>query len=237
MINTPENKFLFQQYTEFIKTNESLLKADELQTLFFFAINYCIRRLNSGEKEYGVLGLDMYERALNNNTLLIDGYLSRFTYRNIAMMAIRSDQFDWAEKFSHEHVELLRKDDKESAYHFNLALINYFKSNFEDALSHIQEADFKDHLIHLAAKTLQAKIYYELKASKALDSVLDSVDIYLTRNKILGYHKHNYKNIIKYFKRLSRHNPYDKDARTKLRERIQSEEILTEKAWLVEKLS
>ncbi len=236
-ISNPDSDQFFQGFIDYIKLKEEELERDDLQTLYFFAINHCIRKLNTGEKDYGLLGLDIYERTLENNILLIDGFLSRFSYRNIAMMAIRAEQYEWAEKFSHDYVDRLRKDDKQSAYRFNLALVHYYKEDFSTALSHIQEADFKDQLIHLAAKTLQAKIYYELEAEKALNSLLDSLDIYLIRNKIIGYHKQNYKNIIKYFKRLSRLNPYDKDAKSKLLKKVNNEEVFTEKKWIIEKLN
>lgn len=236
MIREPDNEILFQYFDGFLKDNEASLAIEDLQTLYLFALNHCIRKLNNGQKKYGLIGLAFYERALENGVLLIDGHLSRFTYRNIAMMAIRADDLEWAEAFTHKYAELLQKSDKSSAFQFNLALINYYKGAYSEALMHIQEADFKDHLIHLAAKTLQAKIYYEMDADQSLYSLLDSVDIYLVRNKIIGYHRHNYRNIIKYFKKLSRLNLYDREKKEKLRNSITKEEILTEKKWLLEKL-
>lgn len=236
MIRDPENDIIYEYFDTYLKDNEDRLTKEDLQTLYLFALNQCIRKLNNGHKNYGLKGLQLYERALENGILLIDGYLSRFTYRNIAMMAIRADDMEWAERFTHKYADQLLKADKQGAYNFNLALIYYYKDQFQEALMYIQDADFKDHLIHLAAKTLQAKIYYELDADQSLYSLLDSVDIYLIRNKIIGYHRHNYRNIIKYFKKLSRINIYDKEKMEKLKETIVGEEILTEKKWLLEKL-
>ena len=237
MIKEPDNELIFQYFDSYLTEHEDQLSDEDLQTLYLFSINQCIRQLNNGNKSYGLKGLELYERALGKGVLLIDGHVSRFTYRNIAMMAIRSDDLDWAEAFTHKYAPQLQKADKHSAFNHNLALIYYYKNNYEEALTYIQEADFKDHLIHLAAKTLQAKIYYELKADQSLYSLLDSVEIYLIRNKIIGYHRNNYRNIIKFFKKLSRTNPYDKEKKQKLVEQITSEEILTEKKWLLEKLS
>ena len=209
---------------------------DELRSLYFFALNFCIRKLNKGEKSFGKEGLDLYEKAIKMKILFIDGKLSRFTYRNMAMMAIRNEDFERAEKISDDYENLLRAQDRKSAYHFNKALIYYYKKEYELALENIIEADFKDHLISLAAKTLQAKIYFELDADKVLDSHLDSMEMYIIRNKVLGYHKNNYKNIIKYFKRLVRLNPYDNEKKMKFAEKVKSEEVLTEKKWLLEKI-
>ena len=46
----------------------------------------------------------------------------------------------------------------------------------------------------------------------------------------------NYLNIIHFTKKLVLHNPYDKAERQQLKEQIEAENILTEKAWLLNQL-
>jgi hypothetical protein len=52
----------------------------------------------------------------------------------------------------------------------------------------------------------------------------------------MAYHKQNYQNNLKYLKRLMNLNIYDKARKKLLQEQISSEQILTEKKWLLEKL-
>jgi len=236
MMRKIDDESIYRSFRNALFTHQENFNQDELRSLYFFALNFCIRKLNKGDKSYGKEGLDLYETAIKMKTLFIDGKLSRFTYRNMAMMAIRNEDFERAEMISDEYENLLRSQDRKSAYHFNKALIYYYKKEFDLALENIIEADFKDHLISLAAKTLQAKIYFELENDKVLDSHLDSMEMYIIRNKILGYHKNNYKNIIKYFKKLVRLNPYDKEMKIKFAEKVKGEEVLTEKKWILEKV-
>lgn len=237
MLVNPDQDKKYQNYKAFLFKYQGEFSIEEKRSLYFFALNRCIKKLNDGDLLYGKEGLEIYQQAIRNKTLLINGFLSRFSYRNVAMIAIRINDFELAEKLTDEFENLLRKQDRESAFHFNKALINYYSKNLDAALSNITNADFKDHLIHLAAKTLQAKIYYELDEDKILDYHLDSMEMFIIRNKVLGYHRKNYKNFIRFTKKLIKVNPFDKEKKVKLIESIKSEEFLTEKKWLMEQLN
>lgn len=232
-----DNESHFEEFTRIIDQHADSFKADELRSLYFFALNYCIRRLNGGDFNYGRIGIALYERSLETSILFIQGKLSRFSYRNMVMMAIRTGAFEKAEELTRRFEPYLFREDRNAAFHMNLALINYYKGDCDEALSNIVQADFKDHLISLAAKSLQAKIYYDLDEYDLLESHLDSMNMYIIRSKVLGYHKTNYKNIISYFKKLIRLKKFDKNKLEKLRKAIQGEKVLTERKWFLEKLA
>ncbi len=226
----------FEKYNQLLNDFSGIFEPEERRSLFYFALNYCIRRLNSGEMEFGKKGIDIYERAIESKVLFIQGKLSRFTYRNMVMMAIRVGEFDKASELTDKFESYLFSGERKSAFHFNKALINYHTGDLDNALENIINADFKDHLINLAAKTLQAKIYFDMDERTILDSHLDSMEMYIIRSKVLGYHKTNYKNVISYFKKLVRLKPFDDAKKRQLIERIKAESILTEKKWFLEKL-
>ena len=50
----------------------------------------------------------------------------------------------------------------------------------------------------------------------------------------IGYHKANYKNIVRYARRLMQLNTNSRTARQALRQQIEAESALTEKEWLLE---
>jgi tetratricopeptide (TPR) repeat protein len=208
----------------------------ELRELYLLGINFCIRHLNKGEKDFGKVGIDLYQIALQRKLLMNDGLLSRYTYRNIAMMAIRVEDFDWAASFSEEYKPYLDKKHQDSSYYFNLALIYYNRGQLDESLDAMIHVDFKDPLIHLAAKTLQLKLYYELGEWSLLDSHLDTMQMYLIRKKILGYHKQNYKNIIKYTRNIIGLAEFDTDKKIKLITQITDAKPLTERKWLLAQL-
>ncbi len=230
-----ESKFL--EYTKVLRQFSDRFPEDELKGLYLLAINYCIRLLNQGNTEYGKIGLELYKEALDKHILLTNGRLSRYTYRNIATMALRVGEFDWAEEFSEEFKKYINKRDIENAYHFNMALIHYNRHELEDALDALIKVHFKDALITMAAKSLQMKIYYEKEEMIVLDSHLEAMKMFLLRNRVIGYHKQNYLNIIKYTRKLIRLKKYDEVKRVKLLQEIEQTSPLTEKKWLMSQVS
>jgi hypothetical protein len=236
MLLHPENLEQFDFYRNKLSAYQKIFDKTEIRNLYLLGINMCIRRLNKGEKQFGKIGLEMYEEALKAKHLLINGKLSRYTYRNIAMMAIRSDDFQWADYFTETYKEYLKKGELLPSYHLNKALIHYYKEELEAARDNIIEADFKDPLINLATKTLLAKIYHQLHENMLLESHLDSMEMYIIRRKIIGNHKQNYKNFISNLRKLNRLKPYDLNKRERLVSKISSEQILTEKKWFLSQL-
>ena len=80
------------------------------------------------------------------------------------------------------------------------------------------------------------KSYYHLEEFDLLDAHLNAMNNFIRRNKVLGYHKANYLNIIRYTKKLIALNAYDKKAVELLRQLLMAEEKLTEKNWLLQQV-
>jgi hypothetical protein len=236
MLESPKKAAFFNQFKSDIDELKQYFPDTELQGIYRFAINQCIRLINRGKIEYGTIALDLYEEALTSKYLLVDGYLSRFTFKNIAAIAVKIGEFERAERFSQEYHSSLRKEERNSALNFNQALIGYHKKDFDTALKSLQEVDFKDHLFNLAAKVIQMKIYFESEEFDLLDSHLDAMQMYILRKKVIGYHKTNYKNIIKMTRKLLKISPGDVSALKDLENEINKSEVLTEKKWLLSQL-
>ena len=231
-----KNEHHFQSLKTIILDNAACFSNREIQDLFLLAINYCIRKVNNGKKEFAQIGLDLYKTGLKKEILYTDGYLTPYTYRNIIALGLIIKEYEWVENFLHDYKIALEKKHRESIFSFNLAKLEYERKNFDHALSLLQQSHYKDLLLNLAAKTITLKIYYELNEYKLLDSHLDSMKIFIRRKKIIGYHKKNYLNLIYYVKALTELNYYDAQAKKTLIQKIETEEILMEKAWLLEQV-
>ena len=233
LILYPDDVVWFEKFNEMLEPNEHLFPHEELKNLYFQGINYCIRKHNSGDKAFSQKLLNYYKIALSKKYLLTNGYLSKNTYRNINTIALRMGRYDEAKEISTDNVQYLRKEEKDSAFRFNMANIYYATEKYTDALESLRNIEFDDHLSNLFAKTLMLKIYYETKSERLLDSHLDAMNIYLTRKKIIGYHKTNYSNIVKYTRKLIRLNRFDSKAKAKLAEQIRTEKLLPDRDWLL----
>ena len=56
--------------------------------------------------------------------------------------------------------------------------------------------------LHLSARTLQLKIYYQLQEFDLLENLLESMRVYLQRSKGLAYRREHYNNILTFTRQL-----------------------------------
>lgn len=226
----------FQKFKSLLFAHVSLFSVSENRELFLMAVNFCIKQVNEGNQAYFQEMFQLYQKALALNVLLENGKLSRFTYYNAVASGIQTQAFEWTKKITYQYREFLEEEYQESAFHFNLARIEFEQNNYSEALSLINQAHFPDLLFNLAVKTIVLKIYFHLEEFDLLDAHLNAMNNFIRRNKILGYHRTNYLNIIRYTKKMLTINPYDKEALAQVRSTIQQEERLTERKWLLEQI-
>ena len=229
-----EGETYFVQFKKQLFVQVGQLPVEEQRNLHLLALNFCIRKINQLEIDYFREALDLYQSALKSDLLLENGQLSHFAYNNIVAIALKVDDTDWAEQFIQEQAPFLEKKHRNASFHLNLARVEYRRQNMKSALLHLQEADYKDLINNLIAKTLQLKIYFETGEFDALDAHLQSMQTFIRRQKGIGYHKTNYQNIIRYTRRLMQLNTNSRSAQRSLRQQLEEEPVLTEKEWLLE---
>lgn len=169
-----------------LSEHHTLFRKDELRSLYQCALNYCIRRINDGQPGAYADTLDLYRTLLEREVLLQGGRLSQWTYKNIATAGLRSGNFDWTEQFLHQYCEKLPPSERDNAFAFNLATLYFEKQDFTRALRTLQNVEFTDVTYHMGAKIMQLKAFYLLGEWEALQSLLDSTEQWLRRNKTLS---------------------------------------------------
>jgi hypothetical protein len=233
MLRQPTEVSHFQLFKAILLEQGTRFSAEELHGLFILAINYCVRRLNAGDAQYYREALELYKEGLSKNHLLEEGGLSRFTYHNIVAIGLHVGELDWVRYFINEYKNRLERRYRESVFSFNLARLAYAERNHDHVLELLQKANYRDPLHNLAAKTLLLKTYFDLGEYDTLQSLLDAMRNYLQRKRVLGYHRTNYLNIIRYAEKLLRLPLKDRTATAALKEALEQEEVLTEKAFFL----
>ncbi len=210
---------------------------EEIGSLYLLAINFCIKKINASQNSYLREALDLYKQGLKSELLLEDGQLSRFAYNNITGIALRlPDEWAWAEEFVATYRSYLEPGAQEAAFCLNAARIAFAKRQYDDALSLLQRADYKDFINGMAARILQLKIYFEKQELELLDAHLKTLRMFIRRNKRMGYHYQNWLNIVHFTQKLMDLNPFDTQERELLRTAVEAENTLTEREWLLAQL-
>ena len=234
MLTKPEGDAHYHEFKKLIGDFAPAFLPDEMRECYLFAINHCVRRLNEGITAFGLEALELYRKALSGGFLFENGFLSRFTFHNIVAAGLRSGELEWVEKFIHEFKDRLEKKYRESSVSFNLARLEQAHGRHGSVLQLLQNANYRDPLLHLPAKVLLLKTCHEIGATDLMLAHLDAMRNYINRSEVIGYHRTNYLNIVRFLEKVLQTNHLDKKAVEKLRAQIEREKVLTERAWLLE---
>jgi hypothetical protein len=225
----------YQDFKISLEQNLAFFPENEQHELILHAINHCIKQYNAGNSTYLEEELIWYKKGLETKVLLSNGILSRFTYRNVATLALVSKDFKWASTFIHDFKNCLEPSQREANFAFNLARLEYEQKNYGIALDLLQQSDYEDTLLALAAKTVLLKVYYETKEFDVLDSHLEAMQTFIRRHKEIGYHAENYRQLVRFTKILSSFPPGNSKEKAKFRLELEGTKSVAERIWLLEK--
>ena len=225
----------FQKFKHLLVEHSNHFDQSEIKGLHIHAVNFCIGQSNRGRPQFREELLNLYKDGLDIGYLIENGQISRFTFNNIVAAATSLKEFEWSQSFIEEFAALLDDDYRDSTVSFNMARLEYGQKNYKAALLHLQNTEYEDVLNTIIAKTMVSRIYYEEKTFDALMSHLDSFQIYIRRKEVSDFYRKNVLNNIRYFKSLVALTGNKKQIES-LRREIESEEVLTEKSWLLDQL-
>ena len=211
--------------------------ADEIKDAYLLAMNFCIQEINKGNAGFYKEAFLLYEQGIQKHILLENGYLSPITYSNAITIALRGKDYDNALLFIETNKKILQGSEQEGYYFFNLSKYYFETGNFEKVIELYYQSNIKELLLNIQVRIIQIKAFYEKDELELCQNLIDNLKQLLSRKGILAYHKDNYENFCKIFKQLLAINHYDKTARQKLLARANSLSPLTEKNWLLEKIS
>lgn len=230
-LTRPEESAYFHTLKNTLVKEAEKFPLHEVADIYLIAINICIKRYNEGHRDYTDDQFELYKSGLERGIFLNSGYLSRFTYRNVVALGLVLREFEWVEKFIHDFRTLLEPGHRESMFSFNLARLEHHRKNYGAALQLLQQTEYRDLLLNIAAKALVLKIYFETEEYNALDSHLDAMSRFIRRKNIISYHREGYLSLIQFTRKLME-IPKKKE-RLSLRSEIESAKGLAEQEWLL----
>lgn len=209
----------------------------ELRDIYLLAINFCIKKLNAGERQYVREAFELYRLGLENGALLENNILSSYTYKNITRLGMNLGEVEWVGQFLEGFKKHLPPRERDNSWRYNLAFFHFQQADYDSAMRLLRLVEFNDVLNNLDARRMLLRSYFELGEFTALDSLLDSFKAYIRRQKDHGYHRENYLNLVRFVKKLMQLDRRDKKAMEKIHIEIQKTERVAEKEWLLRKLN
>ncbi|MCB0640980.1 MAG: hypothetical protein KDC44_05045 [Phaeodactylibacter sp.] len=198
LLLAPTEASVYFELKKELLAHSTLFPPQELQNLYGYALNFCIRQINFGHSAFYGEALDLYQALLERELLIQDGYLSMWTFRNIVTTGIRTGAFEWTEQFIETYQHDLQEQDRANAVQYNRAAYYYARKNYKAALQQLHDVEFTDNFYQIGAKTIQLKIYFELMETEALFALTTAFRKYLSRHRQLSdYHRQSNQHFIK----------------------------------------
>ena len=217
---------------------ENQFPIGETSGIYENALNYCVRKLNSGSdfhlKEY----LRLFKTLLKKEILIAEGELAPHHFNNTIVIAMRLGEYSWTEQFIKQYQFKLDENIRENLVIYNLALVYFYQKKYDQVISLLQEVEYLEVYYYLRSKSLQLATYYELNEIDPLFSLIDSLRTYMNRHKSIAKEKKVlYENLIKFTKKLVKIIPGDKKAIAKLRTEVEATKGIASENWLKEKIA
>jgi hypothetical protein len=218
----------------------------EINNIYKYLLNYCVRKINSGEELFYREIHELYKILLEKAILFHNGYLTQWTYINIITAGIRLKEYVWTEGFIYEYRTALLPEERNNVFKYGLSALYFEKQDYLKALEYLNTLAFTDSSYHLRAKILQLKSYYELEEEEAMLSLIEAFQKYISRSKnIPDYQKKANRNFLKMTKQLYKlriqqmtaHRLVFERKRQSVKEELTSMEPIANKKWLKEKLN
>lgn len=234
----PKERLHYERIKTFIENHIQIFPETEVSEILDSALNYCIKRMNTGESEFVREFFILYKDWLERGLLKVRGKIDPYHFKNMVTVSLRLNEFDWVEEFITHSSLLLDEKFRENAVTFNLAQLYFYKKDYKKVITKLSQVEYDDITYNLNSKTLLMASYYELDELEALGSLLDTFRIYLSRNKeIPPTRRKHYQNTISIVRRLSKIVPGDTKEIEKLKKDIENTQGIVSKNWIVEKLT
>lgn len=235
LITHVDDEKYFFEYKNLLLRNINDLELKESFELLFDAINYCIRRLNSGDNKYLDEVFELYKFAIDNDILIRSGEFVHWDYKNIVSIGLRLMKFNWVSHFIEDYKDKIDSLHRNNAYHYNLSNLFFYRKEYNKVLNTLQKVNYDDLTYSLDARTLQVATFFELDEIDTLSSTLDSFQTFIKRKNFLSEATQRpYINFIKYTKKIITIN--DNSKLTKLKQILNNTSGIVNKQWLLHKI-
>lgn len=233
-LTLPTEEQYFEELKQLLFSFPKALPPTERKDVYLVAINYCVKRLNTGAEQYVRAVFDLFQYGLEHAILIENNQLSRFTYKNIVTAALKLKEHQWTADFIATYTCYLEQKYQHTYQLFAEAKLALSKEQLDKTQELLWQVDFDDLLLNIGAKMMLVKVHFQQENWDALDALLNSFYVFLQRKELLSYHRTNYKNILKIIQKILRTPAFDQKGREKITNLIHTTNPLTEREWLLD---
>jgi len=212
---------------------------NEIVAFYTILRNYCITQNSEGINMLKEL-FNLHQIAEQKDLIIENGYIPTIRLKSNIVVACKTANFQWATSFLNKYKTFIKRNVRKSVYNLNLCIIEFYKENYETALSYAIKVDTVNLDYDKNCKILILKCHFEL--DKEYDErtlrIFRSAEKYFRGLKLLNKNqKKMYANFMNIF--INLYKIKHRVARLSLatiEQRLKDQEINSDKHWLFTKI-
>ncbi len=233
LITQQENYFFNTK--EYLSHYKLLVSVQEYKEVLLMLLNFCIKKYNNNENNFGYPILELYDEGLINGVFLENNIINKFTYTNYITIALKLREPEKAFALLEKFKKNLQSDIATETYNYNYCRVLYVQKDYTKALKIINQINISDELWSLNAKILHIKILYDIGSTELLETLLINLTTLIKRKKGIGYHGQYFLKAIKSLRHLKDVNYKSKSEIKKRIENLEKHQY-PEYDWVIERL-
>ena len=183
LLKFPERTEIFYVLKNLLNKNGDSL-AKEIRIEAYIVINnYSKEKALYGDASFKKECFNITKEMLEQDIYpLEDNYLPEHTYISIAGDAMIQHDYQWAKNFIENYKQRVRPENRDNAFDFVTAMLNYRLKNYDKALKLLAKVKTHDFYYTLRVKNHFLKIYFETDQFDSVLNLIDSFRHFLTGN-------------------------------------------------------
>ncbi|MEY3194000.1 MAG: hypothetical protein RIQ78_96, partial [Bacteroidota bacterium] len=129
----PTEEYYFNNLEHLIHHEMGKFQHSEVRALYLAALNYCVPKINQGRHDFYQKAFDLYKKGIETGILIENGVLSRYTFLNAVSSALKTQEFDWAEKFIEQFQPFLEEKQRQGSVNFSLSRLYFERGDYDKA--------------------------------------------------------------------------------------------------------
>lgn len=231
MLYHSQKNIHFESLIQFLPQVQEVFTREEALDVFILIHNWLAPMANRDDRE----AMRLYEVLETGFKLnLIQSYAKMVTtslVKNYIRLAMRLGKDEKCFEVIELSVKDLPKTMQLSLYHFKEAQQLFHRREFKECKEHLRLVDHKDLFFALSSRILFIKICYCEQELELIESHLQSLQMFVRRQKNLAsHHQSLYLKFIRFLRRIVNHSPAN--SLRKLRTEIENDYV-SEKSWLL----
>lgn len=228
----------YYRIKELLQETRSQMNISDIREIYINLTNFCNRKISSGIKKFKKEKFELYKEENEIKMYLVNGYMPPVYYKNLVILALSLNEYNWAKDFISEYKNELPEDSRFNIYNYCMALYEFDMREFDKALELLSRIKFDELYLKYDSKILQLMIYFETGEEESLISSLEAYRHFLSNNKLLPANKKElYTNFYRYFSRIfSAKIKKDRTELGRIKKGITPDIIIFNKDWLIRKI-